>query len=112
MKFFIVILLLASPLWAEESDEFSAITSLILSTEKRLTAEKELKELMHRFKLQRESFLEGEQSKTHVSTMANTARRILEIMTTEHVRHLFSSEYLEELTVFSSVGQRRLLTRP
>jgi hypothetical protein len=93
-------------------DEIEVISHLIEATGQRLTDEKLLKDLMVEFKGQRERFLKGEQSKAHTALMVKTARNILDMITQQHLNHLFSTDYLEELTVFSSVATKRSLAKP
>jgi hypothetical protein len=44
--------------------------------------------------------------------MVHTARKILSEIQELHIQHLFSSEYLEELTLFSSIAGKTTPTRP
>ena len=86
------------------NDEVKAIDCLIEATVDRLSSEKKLRELMVQFKVQREQFLAGEQTKAHTALMVRTARQILKVVKERQLSYLFSLEYLEELVVFSSVA--------
>ncbi len=94
------------------TEEIPAIDHLIEAAERRLADAKILREFMVQFKTQREEFLRGKQTKAHAALMVRTARRILDEIRSQHVEYLFSSDYLEELAVFSSVAIKRSPARP
>ncbi|MBI2742794.1 MAG: hypothetical protein HYX48_02630 [Chlamydiales bacterium] len=93
-------------------DESKAVDNLIDATLQKLDQQKELKRLMALFRDQEERFFRGDQSKEHSSKMVNTARQILDLIKKGHLEHLFSSEYMEELALFSSIAGRTTPARP
>jgi hypothetical protein len=95
-----------------EEDEIKALEQLIVATTKQLEAQKQLKELMLQFKKQREDFVQGNQTKSHASRMVRTARQIYEMITSNHLEHLFAKDYIEELSFFSSIAGKTAVTRP
>jgi hypothetical protein len=113
-KFFTLTLLLtATRLAADTSDsEIAKMDHLVASTEKHLEQEKRLNTLMRQFDAQKTLFIEGEQTKGHTALMVHTATRILEAIAAEHLQHLFSQEYLEELAFFSSIASKHKPSRP
>lgn len=87
-------------------DELAVLDSLIVRTTKQLDKQQALKDLMIQFKVQKEIFTQGNHSKQHAGEMVKTAKKILEILTDENMKHLFSSVYLEELALFSSIANK------
>lgn len=95
-----------------EEDEVKTIDQLISATTQQLEAQKQIKELMLQFKKLREEFVLGNQSKSHTSRMVRGARQIYEMITANHIEHLFAKDYLDELTFFSSIAGKTAVTRP
>lgn len=95
-----------------EDDEMKVIDQLIVATTTQLEAQKQLKALMFQFKKQREEFVQGNQTKVHAGRMVRTARQIYEMVTANHLEHLFAKDYLDELTFFSSIAGKTAVTRP
>ncbi len=95
-----------------ENDELKVIEQLIEVTTRQLGTQKQIKELMLQFKKQREEFVQGNQTKSHAGRMVRTARQIYEMISSNHLEHLFAKDYLDELTFFSSIAGKTSLTRP
>ncbi len=95
-----------------EEDEVFSIDRLIKSTKEQLVLQERLKEQMVQFKQQKDLFMQGEQTKRHAGVMVRTAREILEVITEQHLQYLFSTEYIEELTLFSSIAGKNGIKRP
>ena len=121
MRFLQIILILGlvGPLFALDETlskpaegEVARIDHLIEATEQKLQKQKELKGLMLAFHEQEERFFLGDQSKMHAAKMVHSAREILDIIKTSHLEHLFSSEYMEELALFSSIAGKTTPARP
>lgn len=93
-------------------DEVEAVDHLIKATEEKLEVQKQLKLLMVKFKRQQDEFFMGNQTKHHAFRMVTTAREIMEIVGANHLTHLFSKEYLDELVLFSSIAGKALVVRP
>lgn len=94
---------LANPAMA---DELTILEDLIKRTQKQLASQTKLKDLMIQFKVQKKLFTQGNQSKAHATEMVKTASKILDILSDEQLKHLFSSDYLEELALFSSIANK------
>lgn len=97
---------------ALEENEVVVVDRLIQATQDLLKLQQHLKELMISFHNQKEAFVQGDQTKKHVSVMVQTAREILEIITVQHWQFQFSQEYLDELTLFSSIAGKNGIKRP
>lgn len=93
-------------------DEVVTMDHLLAVTQGQLEVQKQLKALMLEFKQHQEIFFKGEQTKERAYKMVTTARRILSIITDKHMQHLFSSEYLQELAMCSSIAGKSKPTRP
>jgi hypothetical protein len=93
-------------------DEIKVIEQLISATTRQLETQKQMKELMMQFNKQREEFIQGNQTKSHAGKMVRTARQIYEMITSNHLEHLFAKDYLDELTFFSSIAGKTAMTRP
>lgn len=106
-----------APLSAEEPSavhehDIAAVEHLIQITTLQLEKQKELKALMLEFREQQDQFFQGDQSKAHASKMVITAHKILEMIKQSRIHHLFSSDYLEELALFSSIANKSAPARP
>lgn len=95
-----------------ESDEINMIDQLISTTQHQLETQKQIKNLMLQFKKQREEFVQGNQTRAHAGKMVRTARQIYEMITSNHMEHLFAKDYIDELTFFSSIAGKTALSRP
>jgi hypothetical protein len=104
--------LMQTALPLSEEDEVLAIDRLITATKEQLALQVRLKELMVDFKKQKETFIQGEQTKQHAGRMVRTARSILEIISDQHLQYLFSVDYMQELSMFSSIAGKNGIKRP
>lgn len=95
-----------------EEDELKIVDQLIIATTTQLETQKQMKELMLQFKKQRETFIQGDQSKSHAGRMVRTARQIYEMIAANHLEHLFAKDYLDELTFFASIAGKTSVNRP
>lgn len=96
----------------ENGDEIRTLDTLIASTTKQLETQKQLKKLMLQFREQQEAFVQGEESKTLAGQMVRTARQIHELITANHIEHLFPKDYLDELNFFSSIAGKNKISKP
>lgn len=110
MRRVLYFLFFATAAFADE--EIAAVDHLIASTQKHLSIQHSLKEKMIQFNDQKERFILGEQSKQHATKMVHTAKEILKIIKDEKLQYLFSSQYLEELALFSSIAEKNKPSRP
>lgn len=104
--------LMKTALPLSDEDEVAAVERIIHTTEDQLKVQQRLKDLMITFKKQKEAFIQGDQSKKTASAMVRTAREILQIITNQHLQFHFSKDYLDELTVFSSIAGKNGIKPP
>lgn len=93
-------------------DEIALIDHLIEATHKQVTAQQVLRDKMLLFCEQKERFIQGDESKLHAGQMVHTARQIFSMIREYRLQYLFSSQYLEELALFSSIAEKNKPTRP
>jgi hypothetical protein len=101
-----------SCLYLYGEEDLKTIDELIAISERQLEKQKGLKKEMLLFEEQKKAFLNGEQTIAHTTSMIRTATLILSIVTENHLNYLFSSEYLEELALFTSIGSKKGPSRP
>lgn len=104
--------LLQTALPVADEDEVVVVERLIAASQEQLSTQERLKELMINFKKQKELFIQGEQTKKQASLMVRTAREILDIISKQHIQYLFAPDYIQELTLFSSIAGKNTIKRP
>lgn len=87
-------------------NEMIVIDRLIRITEKQLAAQKRIKILIGQMYHDKELFLKGGQSKIHAKYMVDAASEILGLIRLCKLQHLFSSEFMEELTVYDEIRKK------
>ncbi len=95
-----------------DEDELKIVEQLIEATTAQLETQKQLKELMLQFQKEREVFVQGNQTKVQAGRLVRTARQIYEMITANHLEHLFAKDYLDELTFFASIAGKTAVSRP
>ena len=93
-------------------NEVETMDHLISVTEQHLNAQKKLRNLIAEFKKQKDRFFKGAQTKKHSFKMVKTASQILHLIHENYLQQLYSPEYLEELTMFSSIAEKNKPVRP
>lgn len=109
-KIFLFLLALHTLAFANENE--TQIKQLIENTAKQLEAQKKLQQLMLEFNAQKEDFILGNQTKPHAARMVKSAKTILDTITTEKLKYLFTTDYLEELAFFSSIAEKKTPSPP
>ena len=92
------------PLKAEEAIE--VVKQLIETTEKSLNDQRRLLSQLEEFYHQRALFVEDSSDAKAGAALVRAAMRIQKELEKEHLAHLFSSEFLEEVRFFNQVGDR------
>jgi|GEM_PF-3266983 len=92
------------PLKAEEAVE--VVKQLIETTEKSLEDQRRLLGYLEEFYKARELFVADSNNTKAGAALVRAAMRINRELTEEHLAHLFSSEFLEEVRFFNQVGDR------
>lgn len=95
-----------------DEDEFVAVDRMIQVTQEQLQLQQHLKAMMLEFEHQKEAFVQGNQTKSHVSLMVRNARDILSLITEQHWQVHFSQSYLDELNLFASIAGKSGIKRP
>ena len=85
-------------------DELIVVDRVITLLELQQKDQRQLKILIAELRHNQELFMKGDQTKYHAKLMLKAARQSLAIINKYHLRHLFSSEFLEELAVLSQIG--------
>jgi|ERR1700733_3802883 len=104
----LVTLFLVSPLLAAPQDELLVIEQLIETTKKNLDTQQELLKMTLEFNQAREAFISDPESSRLATTLVKRAMRLRSHLEKEHLIHLFSSEFLEELAFYDRVGRQYL----
>lgn len=87
-------------------DELVVIERLIRMTEKQLQAQKRIKILIGQMYHDKELFLKGDQSKIHAKYMIDSASEMLSLIRFYRLQHLFSPEFMEEVTLYNQIGKK------
>ena len=95
-----------------KDDELSAITQFIVIQQKRLERQRDLKNQILEFRVQKVAFMNGNKTVKHASLMVSTAKEILNSINEMKIAYLFSADYIEELIFFSSVAEKSRPIRP
>jgi hypothetical protein len=64
-----------------------------------------IKKLIIELKQSKEIFIKGDLSKLHARFIVETARKILALVRENHLEHLFSSDFMEDLAVYAQIGK-------
>jgi hypothetical protein len=95
-----------------KDDELSAITQFIVIQQKRLERQRDLKNQILEFRVQKVAFMNGNKTVKHASLMVSTAKEIFNSINEMKIAYLFSADYIEELIFFSSVAEKSRPIRP
>jgi len=90
-----------------QEDELIAINRIISLTQKQQEAQLELKKSLIQLKEAREMFLKADGSKLHAIYMMRAAKVALPIIKTYHLDHLFTDDFMEELTILAQLGKNK-----
>lgn len=112
MRILLIFSLICTPLIANEpsplaEDEIKRLEDWIQITEEQLELQKKLKKLMIEFRLQKDQFTSGNENKSFIANMIKTAKEIFILIRQAHIEHLFPSDYLKELALFKSIGEKK-----
>ncbi|MDN3506060.1 MAG: hypothetical protein P0S96_02400 [Simkaniaceae bacterium] len=87
-------------------DELVTIERIIFLTEKQLKAQKKIKILIQEIQHNKEMFMKSEESKLHAEYMVQASKNALHLIRTHHLYHLFSSDFMEDLAIYSAIGSK------
>ncbi len=106
MRFLLATLFIFSSLYGAPQDEIEVIQELIQGTKKNLESQQHLLNLTLSFNNAREDFLENPDSARFASKLVKEAVQLQNHLVKEHLTHLFSAEFLEELAFYNQVGRQ------
>jgi hypothetical protein len=92
---------------AKDGEELQTLDNLIASSERQLVIHKELRSLIAQFQKQQDLFQEGQQTKELAIQMVQTASKILKTAEENHLMHLFTPFFVEELKLFSGITKKK-----
>src|SRR5689334_10118632 len=87
-------------------DEIEAIDRAIVSSEKRLDNQRQIKNFLLELRHLEEVFLRKEDSKEAAARMVVLAEKTLRLIQEEHFESIFSEAYIEELRFYSSFTRK------
>lgn len=94
------------PIFAAPQDEILVIEELIDTTKKNLDSQQKLHTMIVEFKQAREAFIANPDSGKLATKLVRQAMRLQNYLQKEHVSHLFSSDFLQELAFYNQVGKQ------
>lgn len=94
------------------SDEMEVIDRMIRITENQLVLQKQMRELMIELRITKELFMKEESSKKYASDLVQTAYCLWNMIMDNHMEHLFTADYMEDLHFFSSIAAKNTIKRP
>lgn len=89
-----------------QEDELVAIERMIELTDRQLAAQKRIKNNLVELKRAQEMFIKADGSKLHAHYMITAAKEILSLIDQFQLSHLFSSGFIEELTILTQFGTK------
>lgn len=92
---------------SKEGEELQTLGDLIASSERQLVVYKELHALIAQFQKEQDLFHEGEETKDLALQMVQTASKIQRFAKEHGLMHLFSSFFVEELNLFSTIAKKQ-----
>lgn len=106
MKFLLAFLLLTLPLSAAPQDEMLVIEELISATKRNLASQEELMRKLVAFKGAREAYLANPDSGKYATSLVKQAMQLHQHLEKERVSHLFSNDFLTELSFYNKIGKQ------
>lgn len=108
MKFLLalVINLFFLQLVAAPQDEALIIQELINTTQKNLEAQQAVLKILVEYNTAREAFITDPDSSKLATRLVKKAMRLQNHIEQEHLAHLFSADFITELSFYNQVGKR------
>jgi len=94
------------------SDELSMLDHLIGATEQSLQNERQLRQLIINYQELQEKYLHNTQDTEQLFQLVKTAHHVLNNIEENHLTHLFSSEFINELKLLSQIAKKRGVPKP
>jgi hypothetical protein len=112
MQVILAFLFLFFPLSAAQPEEIDVVEQLITTTKKNLDAQQRLLQMMIAYNQAKESFLEDPDSSKLATSLVRKSMLLHHHIMQEHLSHLFSTDFLVELSFFNQVGKNQLTHQP
>lgn len=109
MKLLLASLLLSATLAAAPHEEVLVIEQLIATTQKNLYSQEELLRTLNAYNTTRDAFIANPDSSKLATLLVKKAMRLQSHLEKEHLSHLFSSDFLTELSFYNQVGKNQLV---
>lgn len=87
--------------------ELSKLDHLIEITTKNLETQKRLRDYLMDYKQLEKNYLKNPQDKTLLFRFVKTARQLLNTIKENHLEHIFSSEFMNELNLLSQITNKK-----
>ncbi|MFN0065121.1 MAG: hypothetical protein ACKVOH_02655 [Chlamydiales bacterium] len=111
MRTFAISFLLLATIIPLKANEITVMEELIRTTEKNLEGQKRLLKYLIEFQKARNAFVEESSSSKLGAILVRCAMHVHRQMEHEHLAHLFSPEFLEEIRFFNQVGSQAIKGR-
>ncbi|MCP5469541.1 MAG: hypothetical protein H7A36_03440 [Chlamydiales bacterium] len=113
MKKIAFILLAATSFFPLKGDEeaIGVVKELIVTTERNLESQRRLLTYLEDFYKARDGFVQDSANAQLGASLVRAAMRVHKEMEEEHLAHLFSTEFLEEIRFFNQMGTRAVQAR-
>ncbi len=96
---------------AKEGESLQTLDELIASSERQLLIQKQLRSLVEEFQKQQDAFQhtidESPATKELALKMVQTASQILQMADENHLTHLFTPFFVEELKFFAATSKKK-----
>jgi ribosomal protein L28 len=89
-----------------EINAVEVLEQSIERTQKNLETQKKIKDLLVELNSLKKRFVKNETSKEEAWRMVKVSANVLKLIENDHLEHLFSVEFLEELKVFSTYATK------
>ena len=89
-----------------QEDEVVAVERMLNILSSQEEALLRIKDLIIDLRKNKEYFLKGDLSKLHARYILEGAAEILSLVRAYHLEHLFSSDFMEDLAVYSQIGKQ------
>ena len=108
MKLLLATLLLSATLAAAPHEEVLVIEELIETTQKNLRSQEALLQALNAYNHARDAYLADPDSGKKATLLVKRAIYLQSHLAKEHLSHLFSPDFLTELTFYNQVGKKQL----
>lgn len=94
------------------SNELESLNTLIDATKENLNNERALKKQVESYLVLQQLYLKNADDKELLFQMIKNAYRLQESIKTYHLEHAFSAEFMNELTIFAQIANKRAIPKP